>query len=68
MPAQVRRDALSNEGIGFGQGPTELARLDDNLASLRVPAPDVVDPPSQGSDTPAWPLTETGGVDDETAA
>lgn len=68
MPAQVRRDALSNEGIGFGQGPTELAHLDDNLSSLGMPAPDVVDPPSQGSDTPAWPPPETGGVDDERAA
>lgn len=67
VPAQLTRDPLSNAGIGFGKRPAELAGLDDNLASLGMPASDVVDPPSQGSNAPAWPLTETGGVDDESA-
>ena len=47
VPAQLTRDPLSNTGIGFGQRTAALACLDDNLASLGMPAPDVVDPSSQ---------------------
>lgn len=68
IPPQILRSALSDESIGLCKGATELAGLDDSLASLRVPALDVADPSFQGSDTPAWSLAETGRVDDERAA